>query len=91
MKKIYLLLVILLIIEFLLATICGTYSCEQGNEIYFYSGILITLASLSLPFFYKVWTMGKRIGFGLLFMLASVAIWAIGFLVCDFKIICKLF
>ncbi|MES1215482.1 MAG: hypothetical protein ABUT20_08195 [Bacteroidota bacterium] len=91
MKKIYLLLIILLIIEFLLATLCGPYSCEWGNEVYFYGGILIAIVSFALPFFQKQWPVGKRIGFGLLFALGSAITWTIGFLVCDFKIICKLF
>ena len=91
MKKFYLLLVLLLVLEFILAAICGPYSCEWGNDVYFYSGIGILPASFILPFFRKSWTAARRIGFGLLFVLAALVVWVIGFMVCDFRIMCRMF
>lgn len=91
MKKIYLFFGALLVLEFILATICGPYSCEWGNGVYFYSGIVIALASLALPFFQKEWVMGKRIGISLVFAGAVIVIWVIGFMVFEFRIMCRLF
>jgi len=91
MKKIYLFLAVLLVLEFILAAICGPYSCEWGNGVYFYSGIIISLASLALPLFQKEWVVGKRVGLSLVFVFSTVFLWVIGFMVFDFRILCRLF
>lgn len=91
MKRIYSLLIILVVIEFITASICAPYSCEWGNSTYFYTGLLLAAIALLLPFLQKPWSVQKRIGIGLLFALAIVIIWIIGFMLFDFRIMCRLF
>ncbi|HKO80808.1 MAG TPA: hypothetical protein VJU78_10445 [Chitinophagaceae bacterium] len=91
MKKIYFLLIILLILEFLLALVCGPYSCDWGNTVYFYSGITFVLISFILPLLQKQWPTGKRIGFAFLFAMATLIVWLLGFIAGDFRIMCRLF
>lgn len=47
MKKIYAGFTALLAIQSILSFICGPYSCEWGNRVYFYSGILILAAAIT--------------------------------------------
>ena len=91
MKKLYLLFIFLLVLEFLLAFICGPYSCEWGNPTYFYTGIIFLLVSLILPLLQKQWPGSKRIGFALLFALITLVVWVLGFIAGDFRIMCRLF
>jgi hypothetical protein len=79
------------VVQIILAVICGPYSCEWGNSVYFYFGIgSLTLAFL-LPLLQKAWTANKRIGYSLLFLFGSVIIWCAGFMLGGFKIMCRLF
>lgn len=91
MKRITSLFIILIVIELMTAWICAPYSCEWGNSTYFYTGVIIAVIALLLPFLQKGQTHLKNIGIGLLFMLGSVAVWIIGFLAADFRIMCRLF
>ena len=91
MKRIYTLFAILLVIEIILAIICGPHSCEWGNSVYFYFGIFSLAVSFILALLQKEWPLGKRIGYGFLFLLVSVIVWCAGFMLCGFSIICRLF
>jgi hypothetical protein len=86
----YIFLIALLVTEMILAFICGPHSCEWGNGVYFYTGIIIVLVAFALPLFHIQWPIPKRIGFGFLFLLSGVVVWAIGFMAGGFRIICRL-
>ena len=91
MKRLYLLYIILLVAQIILAFICGPHSCEWGNSVYFYCGVVgLTLAFL-LPLLQKAWPVNKRIGYSLLFLFGSVVTWCAGFMLGGFRIMCKLF
>lgn len=91
MRRIYTLLLILSVLQFVLAFICGPYSCEWGNNVYFCAGIVCLLAAAALPLFEKNLRTSKRLFLSFLFLLASLLVWAAGFMAADFRIICKLF
>ena len=91
MKRIYTWLIILLATEVLFVIICGPYSCEWGNTVYFYFGIAGLLVSFALPLIEKEWPLKKRVGFGLLFPVLWAVIWVAGFMLGGFRIMCKLF
>ena len=91
MKRTTSLFIILIVIQFMTAWLCGPYSCEWGNTAYFYTGLIVALVALLLPFLEKSLTTQKKIGMGLLFLLGIIATWIIGFLAADFKIMCRLF
>lgn len=91
MKKIYILLTSLLTAQIVLAFFCGPFSCEWGNSVYFYSGVTSLLIAFILPLFQNGRPWSKRFGFGLLFLLSSVIVWAVGFIAGDFRIMCRLF
>ena len=90
-RTIYKVLLLLFAIELLLAFICGPHSCEWGNTVYFYFGIAILLTSFTLPLLQKNWRAGKRAGYASLFLIASLAVWVLGFALGNFTIMCRLF
>ncbi|MEP7372207.1 MAG: hypothetical protein ABI675_02390 [Chitinophagaceae bacterium] len=91
MKKIYILLIGLFVAQLILAFFCGPYSCEWGNTVYFYAGVVSLLMAAMLPFLRKDWLISKRLLYGFLFLLCSVIVWVLGFMAGGFKIICRLF
>ena len=91
MKSIFLLYIILLVAQIILAFICGPHSCEWGNTVYFYSGFAGLVLAFLLPLLQKEWPVNKRIGYCLLFLFGSVVTWCAGFMLGEFKIMCKLF
>jgi hypothetical protein len=91
MKRTTSLFIILIVIQLMTAWICGPYSCEWGNSTYFYTGILLAAVAFMLPFLQKSWSLQKRIGIGLLFAAAIAMVWIIGFMIFDFRIMCRLF
>ncbi len=78
-------------IEIILAIIFGPHSCEWGGQAYVYAGIIGLIVTLLLPFFQKNWSFIKRILYSLGFSSLLAMIWITGFMLCDFRIICKLF
>ena len=90
-KKIYSLLTALLAVEIILGFICAPYSCDWGNEVYFYAGIFILVVLFLLAVLQKTWSTAKRIGFGFLFAFISAVVWITCFMLFDFKIMCRLF
>jgi hypothetical protein len=91
MKRIYLLYIILFAVQFILAVICGPYSCDWGNTVYFYFGVFSLIVSLLLPLFQNNMPAGKRIGYGSLFLFISAALWITGFMICGFSVMCRMF
>ncbi len=91
MRKMYLVYVALFAAQFILAVICAPHSCDWGNTVYFYFGLFSLIASLLLPLFQKNIPMPKGIGLGFLFLVISVIFWLAGFMLCGFRIVCKLF
>ena len=91
MQRIYIILIALFVAEMILALIAGPYSCEWGNTVYLVTGIAVLLVSVTLPFFQRLWTMQRRVGFSLLFLLASLLMWIVGLFAGDFRILCRLF
>ncbi|MFT3705684.1 MAG: hypothetical protein QM802_25165 [Agriterribacter sp.] len=91
MKKISSPFIILIVIELMTAWICAPYSCEWGNSLYFYTGLIIAAISFVLPLLQKLWSIQKRIGIGLLFLVGSMLIWVVGFMLFNFRIMCRLF
>jgi hypothetical protein len=90
-KKLYVFYIALFVMQGIVAFISAPYSCEWGNEVYFDVGIFCLVISFLLPFFQKHWTTGKRIGLGFLFLLISVILWCAGFMIFNFKVLCRLF
>jgi hypothetical protein len=78
-------------LQLLLAYICAPHSCEWGNGTYFYFGVGCAAVSFILPFFQKQWKIFKRVGLALVLALASAGLWIGGFMLFDFRIICRLF
>lgn len=91
MKRAYRLYAVLLLACILLAVVCGPHSCEWGNQVYFYFGVTGLLLSFLFPFFQKDWSRKKQFGIGVLFLLSSVVVWCAGFLLGEFRIVCRLF
>lgn len=91
MKRAYRVYLLLLLAQVVLAIICGPHSCEWGNAVYFWAGVAALLLSLLAPQLQKEWPWGKRIGFGLLFLLGSVVVWCSGFMLGEFRIMCRMF
>jgi len=91
MSKLYILFGVFCTIQIILATICGPHSCEWGNKTYFWSGIIILIASFLVPFSQHGWVLGRQLGFGFLFMVLSTLLWIAGFLLGGFRIVCTLF
>jgi hypothetical protein len=91
MSKLYILFGIFCTIQIILAKICGPYSCEWGNKTYFWSGIIIVIASFLIPFLQQGIPVGKQLGLGFLFIILSAGLWIAGFLLGSFRIICTLF
>jgi hypothetical protein len=90
-KKAFLFLTVLLAIEIVLAIICAPYSCDWGNEVYFYAGIIVLIISFVLPLLQKTTSTTKRIVYGFLFVLITAVVWIACFILFDFKIMCRLF
>lgn len=90
-KRIYALFVILLMICIVSASACGPFSCAWGNRTYFYTGVLLGITAFALPLFQKRWTSPKRIGFAFLFLLTMLMVWVAGFVLFDFRIMCRMF
>jgi len=91
MKKMYILLICLYVLQLILAFICGPYSCKWGNTVYFYTGIANLLAAFILPLIMAEGLWPHRLLLAALFLLGSAIVWVIGFMVFDFKIMCRLF
>jgi hypothetical protein len=91
MSKLYILFGVFCIIQIILAKICGPHSCEWGNKTYFWSGIIVLIASFLIPFSQHGLTVGKQLGIGFVFILLSAALWIAGFFLGGFRIICTLF
>lgn len=91
MKRAYGVYLVLLVLQIILAFVCGPYSCEWGNGVYFSFGILSLLLSFLCPLLQKDWPQSKRILLGFLFVLGSVLLWCAGFMLGEFRIMCRLF
>jgi hypothetical protein len=90
MKKMYILLLCLYGLQLILAFFCGPYSCKWGNSVYFYSGVINLLAAFILALLLVDGAWPHRLLPAILFLLGSAIVWVIGFIVFDFKIICRL-
>jgi hypothetical protein len=73
------------------AFICGPHSCEWGFGVYFFSGIGATLFSGMAPLFMRNMPLKRRLLYGVLFAVLYIVLWVCGFLLGDFRIICRLF
>lgn len=91
MSKLYFLFGAFCAVQIILAKICGPHSCEWGNKTYFWSGIVVLVASFLVPFLQQGWAIGRQLGFGFLFIVLSAGLWIAGFLLGDFRIVCTLF
>jgi len=91
MKKLPVLYIALSVAQFIVAIICAPQSCAWGNSVYFFIGLVCLAVAFILPMFHRQWKLYKRRMFGLLFALVSVILWCAGFMLLDFKIICRLF
>ncbi len=91
MKRAYRLYLLLLLVQIILAVVCGPHSCEWGNTVYFSFGVAALLLSFLFALFQKDWSRRKRIGTGLLFLLGCGVLWCAGFMLGEFRIMCKLF
>jgi hypothetical protein len=91
MKRAYLLYFVLLVAEVILAVICGPHSCEWGNQVYFYSGVVALLLSFLIPLSQTGWSRKVRIAHGVLFLLGSALLWCLAFMMGEFRIMCRLF
>lgn len=91
MKNSYWLYIGLFLSLLVMALICGPHSCEWGNAVYFSYGLFVLVLLLFLTFFRKGLSMGQKIGFALGLGLLWVVLWVAGFLLGDFRILCRLF
>ena len=91
MKRAYRLYLLLLLLQLLLVFVCGPHSCEWGNAVYFFVGVAVLFLSFLLPLFQKDWLQKKRLLFSVLFLLGAVVLWCAGFMLGDFRIMCRLF
>ena len=91
MKRAYRLYAVLQSVQILFVLICGPHSCEWGNQVYFYFGIVSLVLSFLFPFLQKDWPPLKRLIVGVLLHVDSVAVWCAGFLLVEFRIMCRLF
>lgn len=91
MKRAYVLYSVLLFVQIILAFVCGPHSCEWGNAVYFSFGVAGLLFSFLFPLLQKDWPQGKRILLAFLFLLGSAVLWCTGFMLGEFRIMCRLF
>jgi len=91
MKRAYLLYGVLLVAEIILAVVCGPHSCEWGNAIYFSAGLAGLLLSILFPALQTEWSGRKRVLTGSLFLFGLLLLWCAGFLLGEFRIMCRLF
>jgi hypothetical protein len=91
MKNSYWLYIGLFLSLLVMALICGPHSCEWGNGVYFGFGVLVFLFLLFLPFLRKGLSTGQKISFALGIGCLWVVLWVAGFLLGDFRILCRLF
>jgi hypothetical protein len=91
MKNVYFLLIALLATEIILGFICAPHSCDWGNTVFFYAGIVALFISLLLAILQTRWSGLKRIGFGLLFILITAIVWIACFMFLGFNLICRMF
>jgi hypothetical protein len=90
MQRVYILAAALLVAQVAAAIVCGPFSCEWGNEVYFYIGIACLIIAGGGPFFQSTWLVRKRVGYSLVFILISAVTWCAGFMMGGFRIICHL-
>ena len=86
MKKIYIRICVLLALQIIAAAICSPYADQWGFFAYFYSGIVILLISVALPFTQKDWPVVKRIGYALLFLFFFFITWVGGMFLGGIKV-----
>lgn len=91
MRKVYVILTALIVAEIVLAFICAPYSCDWGNEVYFYAGIFALIISFLAAVLQKNWNAAKRAGFGFLFALIVAVVWITCFILFNFSIMCRMF
>lgn len=91
MKRAYRLYGLLLFGTVLLAAVCGPYSCEWGNAVYFFAGLTGLLLSFLAALFQKDWPGKKRWLTGFLFAAGLIVVWVGGFMLGAFQILCRLF
>jgi hypothetical protein len=90
MKRLLPAFIIVLTTEIIAAIICGPHSCEWGNSLYFYSGIVCAVLAFILPFFKKTFKLKKQLVYSLLFLLLTAIVWCAGFMLFGFRILCRL-
>lgn len=90
-KKIFTQYTILFTLQLFAAIICGPYSCEWGNTIYFFTGIACLITAFFLYVKQHKCTLQKRVAMGILMMLLSAVFWCACFILFDFRIMCRLF
>ena len=91
MKKTLALYCLISLSELILAYICGPHSCEGGLALYFYGGILFLIMSLALPFIKNPAHLPRKVVMAFILALLSALLWAGGFMMGNFRVICKLF
>jgi hypothetical protein len=74
-----------------MALACAPHSCEWGNTVFFFYGCFIFLLLFFMPFFYKELNRNKKIARSLGVSLLAIAFWLLLFMICDFRIMCRLF
>lgn len=91
MKTSFIIYVALVVIQFILAFICGPYSCEWGNNVYVGYGFIGLLLIFFFPFFKADWSLTQRFGYAFGFSLLWLLMWVLGFIAGDLRIMCRLF
>lgn len=91
MKRAYRIYCLLLFLLMVLVFVCGPHSCEWGNTVYFLAGVAALVFSFVGALRQTDWPSGKRFATGFLFVLGTVVLWCAGFLLGEFRIMCRLF
>ncbi|HET9278182.1 MAG TPA: hypothetical protein VFN95_08335 [Flavitalea sp.] len=91
MKKLFILIGIIFLLQLIAAVICGPYSCEWGNGFYFGVGLFSLISILFVVLIQTKWDVVKRLAYTALFSFLSIVVWCLGFIIGDFTILCRLF
>ena len=81
----------LFFVQILAAVFFGPYSCEWGNEYYFFTGLACLLTMILIMLLQRQWDVLKRLGYAVLFSFGSLVVWFLGLLLGDFQLLCRLF
>jgi hypothetical protein len=91
MKTVLLIYLALVVCQFILAFICGPHSCEWGNTVYVWYGLIALLLIFCFPYFRSELPIYQRMAYSIGLSALWGVLWAAGFIAGGLRIMCKLF